>query len=76
MCCVSGSAAEKDLLCLCVFTIRLQVVLLLVEAADLLQFRKNEYTVYVCVYISTHTYMISCLDQIKNDNDIIYFIFY
>lgn len=38
MCCVSGGAAEKDLLCLCVFTFGLEVVLLLVEAADLLQF--------------------------------------
>lgn len=37
MCCVSGGAAEKDLLCLCVFTFRLEVVLFLVEAADLLR---------------------------------------
>lgn len=38
MCCVSGSTAEKDLLCPCVFTLWLDVMLLFVEAADLLQF--------------------------------------
>lgn len=42
MCCVSGSAAEKDLLCLCVFTLWLEVVLLPLEAADLLQFGNTD----------------------------------
>lgn len=38
MCCVAGSAGEKDLLCLCLFGTVLDAVhALLVEAVDLLQ---------------------------------------
>lgn len=38
MCCVAGSAGEKDLLCLCLFRTVLDAAhALLIEAADLLQ---------------------------------------